>query len=259
MFVVGIALFTARLARGRARAVGGVAAGRPRGAGRRRGDRRPLDARAADDDLPRGPRAHARGRATTARSRAAAAASVSCSAGCSPTWLSWRWGLFINVPDRHRARDRSRRASCPRPSAARGRFDLTGAITSTLGMTAIVYGFVRAASDGWSDRLTLASFAAGACCSPPSSSTSARRAADHAAAPVREPRALGRLRRPRAGRRRDVLDVLLPHAVPAGRRRLQRAEAGLAFLPMTIVMFAMVRVVPRSSRGSATRRLLIGG
>ena len=35
-------------------------------------------------------------------------------------------------------------------------------MTSTLGMTALVYGFVRAASDGWGERWTLASFAAGA-------------------------------------------------------------------------------------------------
>ena len=40
-----------------------------------------------------------------------------------------------------------------------GRFDLTGAVTSIAGMTALVYAFIRAASDGWADRLTLAAFA----------------------------------------------------------------------------------------------------
>ena len=35
-------------------------------------------------------------------------------------------------------------------------------MTSTLGMTALVYGFVRAASDGWGDGGTIASFVAGA-------------------------------------------------------------------------------------------------
>ena len=58
-----------------------------------------------------------------------------------------------------------------------------------------------------------------------------------------------RLRRPHAGRRRDVLDVLLPHPVPAGRARLQPAEAGLAFLPMTVV-----HVLDGPGRAAARRR-----
>jgi predicted MFS family arabinose efflux permease len=41
-----------------------------------------------------------------------------------------------------------------------GRFDITGALTSTAGMTALVYGFIRAASDGWGDGLALGAFAA---------------------------------------------------------------------------------------------------
>src|SRR6266508_3903509 len=40
-----------------------------------------------------------------------------------------------------------------------GRFDLAGALTSTAGMTSLVYGFIRAASNGWSDGLTLGTFA----------------------------------------------------------------------------------------------------
>jgi Na+/melibiose symporter-like transporter len=39
-----------------------------------------------------------------------------------------------------------------------GRFDLAGAITSTVGMTSLVYGFIRAGQDGWADSLTVASF-----------------------------------------------------------------------------------------------------
>jgi EmrB/QacA subfamily drug resistance transporter len=81
--------------------------------------------------------------------------------GMLTSWLSWRWVLFVNVPiglglallaplyindsERHP-----------------GRFDLPGALTSTLGMVSLVYGFIRAAEDGWSDAWTLASFAAAA-------------------------------------------------------------------------------------------------
>jgi predicted MFS family arabinose efflux permease len=39
-----------------------------------------------------------------------------------------------------------------------GRFDLAGAVTSTAGVAALVYGFIRAAGSGWGDHLGLASF-----------------------------------------------------------------------------------------------------
>jgi len=54
------------------------------------------------------------------------------------------------------------RAVLPETERHRGTFDLPGAVFSTLGMGGLVYGFVRAASSGWSDILTLSSFVAGA-------------------------------------------------------------------------------------------------
>jgi EmrB/QacA subfamily drug resistance transporter len=81
--------------------------------------------------------------------------------GMLTSWLSWRWVLFVNVPIGILLALAARRyvnESEPQP----GRFDLAGALTSTLGMTALVYGFVNAASDGWSDTRTLGSFALGA-------------------------------------------------------------------------------------------------
>lgn len=42
-----------------------------------------------------------------------------------------------------------------------GKFDLPGALTSTLGLVGLVYGFIRAASDGWTDPVTLGSFIGG--------------------------------------------------------------------------------------------------
>jgi EmrB/QacA subfamily drug resistance transporter len=78
--------------------------------------------------------------------------------GMLTEWLDWRWVLFVNVPigvliavltplyisesERHT-----------------GRFDITGALTSTAGMALLVYGFIRAADDGWRDSLTIGSFA----------------------------------------------------------------------------------------------------
>ncbi|MFF3504741.1 MFS transporter [Streptomyces sp. NPDC003247] len=74
-------------------------------------------------------------------------------------WLNWRWVLFVNVPIGLLivlATPRWIRESERHP----GHFDLAGATTSTTGMVLLVYGFIRAAQDGWSDALTLASFAA---------------------------------------------------------------------------------------------------
>ncbi|KUJ68611.1 MFS transporter [Streptomyces albus subsp. albus] len=81
--------------------------------------------------------------------------------GMLTEWLNWRWVLFVNVPigvlivvlaplyinesERHS-----------------GSFDIAGALTSTLGMAALVYGFIRASEDGWGDGLTLLSFGAAA-------------------------------------------------------------------------------------------------
>ncbi|MEJ8638010.1 MULTISPECIES: MFS transporter [Streptomyces] len=74
-------------------------------------------------------------------------------------WLNWRWVFFVNVPialiivlltPRHI--NESERHP--------GNFDLLGALTSTLGMVALVYGFIRAAQEGWRDPVTLGSFAA---------------------------------------------------------------------------------------------------
>ena len=65
--------------------------------------------------------------------------------GLLTTYLSWRWVLFVNVPIgilvaliAPRALAESER----RP----GRFDLPGAITSTLGLAALVYGLTSAAT-----------------------------------------------------------------------------------------------------------------
>ncbi|MFD9024213.1 MFS transporter [Streptomyces parvulus] len=73
-------------------------------------------------------------------------------------WLDWRWIFFVNVPIGlliALATPRYIRESQRRP----GRFDITGALTSTLGMVSLVYGFIRASEDGWRDTVTLVAFA----------------------------------------------------------------------------------------------------
>src|SRR5260221_5122005 len=81
--------------------------------------------------------------------------------GLITEWANWRWVLFINVPIGIAAILAARRV-LPESARQPGRFDIVGALTSTAGMSALVYAFIRAASSGWADRLTLGAFAAAA-------------------------------------------------------------------------------------------------
>jgi EmrB/QacA subfamily drug resistance transporter len=84
--------------------------------------------------------------------------------GLLTTYLSWRWVLFVNVPIGAVVAILAPRAfgeSERRP----GRFDLPGAITSTLGLAALVYGLTSAAttSNGvshWGDTKVIVSLTA---------------------------------------------------------------------------------------------------
>ncbi|MDW5595946.1 MFS transporter [Conexibacter stalactiti] len=73
---------------------------------------------------------------------------------------SWRWVLFVNVPIAAGALLAARRA-LPRETAAPrpGRLDLPGALLATGGATALVFGVLRAGSDGWGSPSALATLA----------------------------------------------------------------------------------------------------
>ena len=77
--------------------------------------------------------------------------------GILTEWAGWRWTLFVNVPI-------ALVVALLAPLYIReserhpGRFDFAGALTSTVGMVALVYGFISAADRGWSDSITVASF-----------------------------------------------------------------------------------------------------
>ena len=80
--------------------------------------------------------------------------------GILTEFTSWRWVMFVNIPIGI-ALLLTARAVLPETERHSGRFDLAGALTSTLGMASLVYGFVQAATDGWSDNVTLGAFAFG--------------------------------------------------------------------------------------------------
>jgi EmrB/QacA subfamily drug resistance transporter len=81
--------------------------------------------------------------------------------GILTSLISWRVGFFINVPIGIAmivAAPRLLPETEPRP----GDLDIVGAICSTLGMTSLVYGIVRSADDGWGDGYTIAALVIGA-------------------------------------------------------------------------------------------------
>jgi EmrB/QacA subfamily drug resistance transporter len=179
--------------------------------------------------------------------------------GMLTTWASWRWGLFINVPigltliwlaPRH----------LPETERQAGRFDLTGAATSTLGMTALVYGLVRAADLSWADPLTLASFAAGAVLLV--AFVLNERRAEHPITPLRL--FASRTRSGAYGARMLTVGAMFGMfffltQYMQGAEDYSALAAGLAFLPLTLSLFATVQAVPRITARVGEFRLLASG
>jgi EmrB/QacA subfamily drug resistance transporter len=202
------------------------------------------------------------------RTRAIALYSAVASAGASiglilggmlTTWISWRWSLFINVPIGVVLVSLAPRY-LPETERHTGEFDIGGAATSTLGMSALVYGLVRAAETSWGDSVALLSFA-----------LAAVMLAAFVTIEKRVPQPITPLRlfasRERVG---AYATRLLMVGAMFGMffyltQFLQGAEgysalkAGLAFLPVTLTIFAMVKVVPKLLGRVGPYPVLIGG
>lgn len=179
--------------------------------------------------------------------------------GMITQWASWRWVLFVNVPIGIAVAVLTPLFVTETPRQP-GRFDLPGAVTSTAGVAALVYAFIRAASNGWGDGLGIAAFAAGAVLltafvwgetRAPQPITPLRLFADR-------------------GRSGSFAARLLLVAGMFGMfffltQFLQDVlgfgalEAGIAFLPMTALLFAVSRLAPRlMPRVGGYRLMLIG-
>ncbi len=91
---------------------------------------------------------------------AAGAATGLVAGGLLTQWASWRWVMFVNVPV-GLAVFAAGRSVLSETERRHGRFDLSGAISSTLGMTGIVLGLVEAGTKGWSSPITLGSLLVG--------------------------------------------------------------------------------------------------
>ncbi|MFF5545531.1 MFS transporter [Streptomyces olivaceoviridis] len=179
--------------------------------------------------------------------------------GLLTSWASWRWALLVNVPI-----GLALALALPRfvPETPRhtGRFDLLGALTGTVGTTSLVYAFIRVSESGWGDARALLGFAAAAVLLICFLLVEYR--ADQPVLPLRL-----FADRDRAGGYASIL--LLPAGMFGafyfltlfGQQVLGYSplRAGCAFLPMTLVMFTTVRLVPRLLARFGTKPVLLTG
>ncbi len=77
--------------------------------------------------------------------------------GVLTEYLTWRWVLFVNVPIGI-ALVTGAFFFLHESDRLKGRFDWYGGALSTVGMASLVYGFIHAASKGWSSPITIGAF-----------------------------------------------------------------------------------------------------
>jgi EmrB/QacA subfamily drug resistance transporter len=173
--------------------------------------------------------------------------------------ISWRVGFFVNVPI-----GIAMALAAPRllPETERrpGQLDIAGAIGSTLGMTALVYGLVRAAEDGWGDAVTLVALAVGVVLL-----TGLVIHERRASQPIMPLRLFASAERSAAYAGRILFLGAMMGFWFFITQYLQAVkgysplEAGLGFLPMTAVNFAVALAVPKLTRRYGNGLLLAGG
>ncbi|RUS43950.1 MFS transporter [Cohnella sp. AR92] len=174
-------------------------------------------------------------------------------------FLSWRVGMLINVPVGIALLFLAHRF-IQQTSTRIGRFDMGGAFTSIIGMTALVYGFVQAANHGWDNSATWLWLAAGAISLTAFVLIEAR---------VAEPIVPLRLfaNRLRAGAYLGRFLVVCGNFaifffVPQYLQNVlgySSLEAGLAFVPFTGSQFAMMFLMSKLIHRYGSRNVLLSG
>src|SRR6476646_3550159 len=165
--------------------------------------------------------------------------------GVITEWLSWRWVLFINVPIGLAVLAVTPRFVAETPRLP-GRFDLAGALTATAGVTTLVYGFIRAAADGWGNRMALVAFGVAAFLLAVLVATETR-----ARQPITPMRLFTDVSRAGSFIARLLLIAGMFGMFFFLTQFLQKImgfsplRAGLAFLPMTFALFGVSRLAPR--------------
>ncbi len=76
-------------------------------------------------------------------------------------YLSWRWAMYVNLFFAVAALVGGMMFLVHRKEAERAKLDLPGAVTVSLALFALVFGFSHAETDGWGNGITVASLIAG--------------------------------------------------------------------------------------------------
>ncbi|MBA5640225.1 MFS transporter [Duganella sp. LX20W] len=173
--------------------------------------------------------------------------------------LSWRIGFFINLPIGLALMLGARRHLAETARHA-GRFDLAGALTSTAGMGALVYGIVHAAAAGWRDARTALAVGIGLALLVAFVLVERR-----ARQPILPLRLFGdRARNGALAARLLFLGAMVGFWFFTT-QLLQEVmgysafAAGVAFLPMTLANFATALAVPRLTARCGNARVLAAG
>ena len=179
--------------------------------------------------------------------------------GAAATLLSWRAGFWLNVPIGIAMIVLAPRF-LPETDTAPGRFDLAGAVTSTLGIGALVFALLHGSDAGWGDPLTIAAFAAAVVLLCGFVVAEAR-----AAQPIMPLRLFrSRVRTGAYLIRLTYLGAMIGFfffttQFLQGVLGFTALQAGLAFLPMTLVNFGVAIAIPALvARIGARAPLLLG-
>jgi EmrB/QacA subfamily drug resistance transporter len=179
--------------------------------------------------------------------------------GVLAEWISWRVGFLVNLPIGV-AMIWAARRYIPESPRNSGQFDVTGALTSTIGMSALVYAFIRSASAGWGDLPTLSTLAAGLLLLA-AFIVNERSAAQ----PIMPLRLFADRQRASAYAARMLFLGAMIGFFFFTTQYLQTvlnyspSLTGMGFLPMTLVNFAVALQVPRLTRRFGNARLLAFG
>ncbi|WP_051031241.1 MFS transporter [Nocardia veterana] len=165
--------------------------------------------------------------------------------GLLTQWLSWRSVLFINVPFGLAVAVLAARY-LPDAPRRRARLDLPGAITATGAVAALVYGFISAAADGWGGTATDVSLTVGVVALV--AFLMIERRAEQPLLPLhlfadrnRAAAYANMFLGPMAGT--SMFFFLTQYLQEV--RGMSALATGFAFLPTAVLMFTMIRLIPR--------------
>lgn len=168
--------------------------------------------------------------------------------GAATQWISWRAGFFVNVPIGLAMAVLAPRY-LPVVAPRRGRFDLGGALGATVGVGALVLGVLEAGTRGWGDPVVLGALVLAVLVLTWLVAHERR-----VEQPIMPLRLFGDRRRSGAYAARALyLGAMIGFfffttQLMQGVLGFTAFEAGLGFLPMTVVNFVVATALPRVVR-----------